>query len=94
MGPTCRAILEIPTLKRIGGIEYKCNVSQLYVEPNLYMRGLNKEEKLTLHYLNHEQQLELLLAAMAVETNVKLLILNVYSLNKISPELFASAISN
>ena len=39
----CRAILEIPTLKRIDGIEYKC-IGLSAVEPKLYMRGLNKQE--------------------------------------------------
>ena len=87
----CKAILEMPKVKRISGLECK-GVSG--VEPKLFVSLLNRQEKLFVYTMNPEK-LELLFIAMAEETNVKkLFMIDVEFLYMISPELFAAAISN
>ena len=95
-----KAIHEIPTVRRIQGLEDCEGVA--VVEPNLLVSVLNRLEKLQLVF-NEEQarihltseQLELLFTAIAEKSNLEFLEVNGQPhVNDLNPELFAAAISN
>ena len=98
MSKLLRIINEIPTVRRIRGLE--CDYEVISdVEPVLFVSVLNRLEELTL--CNHDQisltpqQFELLFTAIAEKTNLEFLELGGQEqMSKMDPELFAAALSN